>query len=401
MSAAMQSTTTDTLPLAEDWEVPLPPIQRPGNRVLHLVNGEHFSGAERVQVLLAKQLRKSGYPVDLVCLKPGRLPSQFDVDGSRLHLAPMRHRFDLGVVRAVSDLVREDGSYRLLHAHTPRAALIASLVSKRVELPWVYHVHSPAARDSSRRLRNWFNNAIERYSLRSCSHQVTVSNTLRNELIRQGWPEEKVTCVPNGVPALPMTQRRPASDGYFTLAMVALFRPRKGIEVLLDAMAKLKRNGRQIKLRCVGPFETPQYRAAIGKQINRLGLQDAVETIGFVSDVATQLQCVDALVLPSLYGEGMPMVVLEAMASGVPVIATRVEGTPEAIAHDREGLLAEPGDSRDLANQIERLASGQIDWDAMSNAALQRHRHDFSDLAMSQRLGLVYDRVLNTHAHAR
>ena len=99
-------------------------------------------------------------------------------------------------------------------------------------------------------------------------------------------------------------------------------------------------------------------------------------------------------ILPSLFGEGLPMVVLEAMAAGLPVIASNVEGVPEAIRDDREGLLVEPGLPQSLAGAIEDLTSGKLHYAAMSRAAQARHAECFSAEIMAQRVAEVYDDVL-------
>jgi len=106
----------------------------------------------------------------------------------------------------------------------------------------------------------------------------------------------------------------------------------------------------------------------------------------------------DVFVLPSLFGEGLPMVVLEAMAAGVPVVATRVEGIAEAIRDGEDGLLVEPKDPRPLAAAIARFVSGQVDWAAMSSNALARHAQLFSDETMAAGVADVYRRVLAARA---
>jgi glycosyltransferase involved in cell wall biosynthesis len=103
------------------------------------------------------------------------------------------------------------------------------------------------------------------------------------------------------------------------------------------------------------------------------------------------------MLLPSLYGEGLPMVVLEAMAAGLPVVATAVEGTPEAIRNGIDGLLAEPASATDLAFQIERLVTGKIDWNSCANSARSRHAKSFSDWTMSRGVASVYRQVIQNH----
>ena len=362
-------------------------------KVLHVVNGEHFSGAERVQSHLGRCLPKFGVSADFVCVKPGKFSNLLrENDGAwgKGFDAAMRHRLDLRAAFRVRDLVREHG-YDLLHAHTPRAAMITSLASTLTGVPWVYHVHSPAARDSANQVSNRINAWIEKRSLSGCTHLITVSESLRWDCIAKGTNEDDVTVVHNGVPAnRPNRVSIPTPGGRWTIGMVALMRPRKGLEVVLDAIAQLETEGHDVVLRCIGPFEAVEYEAEIEAQIARLGIGGRVERVGFTVDVPAALVKLDAMVLPSLFGEGLPMVVLEAMAAALPVIATRVEGTPEAITHGVEGLLAEPRDAASLADAIRELMTGQHDWSQMAEAACQRHGRCFSDLAMASGTADVY-----------
>ena len=125
-------------------------------RVLQLVNGEHYSGAERVQDLLAGSLTKFGYAVSFACLKHGKFAASRSTRSAPIHDCPMDSRIDFSVVGKCIDLIDQHG-YQLLHAHTPRSLMVASLVAARRRLPLVYHVHSPTSRDSARSLMNRVN----------------------------------------------------------------------------------------------------------------------------------------------------------------------------------------------------------------------------------------------------
>jgi glycosyltransferase involved in cell wall biosynthesis len=177
--------------------------------------------------------------------------------------------------------------------------------------------------------------------------------------------------------------------------MTALFRPRKGLEILLDALAILRHQGIPVRLHAVGPFENPEYENEIRRRIDALEIGHLIHWTGFTTDVAAELTKMDVFVLPSLFGEGLPMVVLEAMAAGVPVVATRVEGVPEAIEHGVSGLIANPNDPESLAACIKSVVQGDADWKALRQCALLRHSTEFSDSLMASRLSAIYRQILD------
>jgi glycosyltransferase involved in cell wall biosynthesis len=180
----------------------------------------------------------------------------------------------------------------------------------------------------------------------------------------------------------------------WTLGTAALFRPRKGLEVLLDALALLRGQGLPVRLRAVGAFETSDYERQIHARAEQLNLEDRIEWTGFAREIVPELAQMDLFVLPSLFGEGLPMVVLEAMAAGVPVVATRVEGVPEAIRDGQDGLLANPNNADDLAITIERIIRGAVDWSRLRESAIARHADGFSDRSMAEGTTAVYRSVL-------
>ncbi len=362
-------------------------------RVLHVINGEHYSGAERVQDLLALQLPQFGFEVGFACVKPDLFPKVRQAEQAKLYRIPMSGRFDLRCARRLAELIRVE-DYALVHAHTPRSVLVGSLAAKWADVPLVYHVHSPTARDSTRRLQNWLNAKLERWSIRHAAHLVAVSPSLQQLMQAEGFPAGRVSYVPNGVPTIEVPPRREPTKSW-TLGIAALFRPRKGIEVLIEALAKLRSQNIDVTLRAVGPFETPEYENEVMAQVAQLGVADAITWTGFTQDIAAELRQMDLFVLPSLFGEGLPMVVLEAMAARLPVIASHVEGVPKAIRHREEGLLVEPSSVSQLAMAIEELVAGkELDYSQLSENAHRRHAEKFSDQAMAANLAKVYERVL-------
>ena len=361
-------------------------------KVLHVINGEYYSGAERVQDLLASQLPAFGVDVTLACVKPRLFPEKRFSDAPLVHV-PMRNSFDILAANALCKLVKQE-QFDMIHAHTPRTVLLASQASWRTGVPYVYHVHSPTSADSTRSIRNWINAKVERWSLKRVRQLITVSSSLAEHMQAEGFSPEQIVVVRNGVACQQKLRNSQPPSCEWVIGTVALFRPRKGLEVLIEALALLRQKDLPVKLRCVGGFETAEYQQEILTQVKRLNLASCIEWTGFVRDVENQLTRMDLFALPSLFGEGLPMVILEAMAAGVPVVATRVQGAPEAIVSGRDGLLCEPKSAESLASAIESVITGNVDWQQLRSNALARQRAEFSDVAMAKGVAESYRKVM-------
>ncbi|MEQ1906813.1 MAG: glycosyltransferase [Pirellulaceae bacterium] len=357
-------------------------------RVLHIINGEHYSGAERVQDLLARQLPEMGFDVGFLCLKSGLFEANRQSRSAPITTVEMKSKFDNRPAKRVIELVRSEG-YTILHAHTPRSLMVGASAVATLKMPLVYHVHSPVGRDSKRWMANKVNTLVENYFLRRVSKMICVSSSLKKYMLSLGHADDRLVVVPNGVPVVSTPPiKKPQDD--FVLGMVALFRPRKGTEVLLEALAILRKRNIRVRLLAVGPFETKEYQQQIHSLAAQLGVAGQIEWTGFTKDVTAQLQRMHAMVLPSLFGEGLPMVVLEAMASGLPVIASQVEGIPEAIRDGVDGLLFEAANPAQLADQILAMKSDLNRWEQMGTSARERHRECLSDVAMATKIAAVY-----------
>jgi glycosyltransferase involved in cell wall biosynthesis len=261
-------------------------------------------------------------------------------------------------------------------------------------VPMVYHVHSPTSRDTTRPWANRINAMVERLSLRRVARVIAVSQAMADHIASEGFDPARIRVVTNGVPGPAVLPCRSTPVGCWTLGMVALFRPRKGLEVLLDAMAILLRQGIPVHLRAVGTFESAKYEAEIAARLRRLHLTEQVSWTGFTREVDAELRKMDLLVLPSLFGEGLPMVVLEAMAAGVPVVATRVPGVSEAIRDGQDGLLVDPDNPDKLAQAIAGVINGCYNWEKLRDSASERHAEQFSDRAVAARVAAVYSEIL-------
>lgn len=185
---------------------------------------------------------------------------------------------------------------------------------------------------------------------------VCISQFGRSQLMRLAAPAHwaKLQLCRLGVDAARFAPPvRAQANGSLRLLCVGRLTPAKGQLLLVHACAELQREGLPFELTLVG--DGPD-RARLEDAVRRHGLQHRVQFAGALNEreVQAELARADAFVLPSL-AEGIPVVLMEAMASGVPCISCPVNGIPELIDHGRSGLLATPGDVADLTAQLRRL----------------------------------------------
>gem|GEM_PF-1900333 len=274
-------------------------------KVLHVVNGEYYSGAERVQDNLALGLAQFGYGVVFACVKDGRFAETRRAKNVPLYRISMP---ELGWRKSIDRLIRvcAQENIALLHAHTPRTAVLCAGVHRRTGLPWVYHAHSPTLWDSKRYLKNIVVGLVDWWAARQADRIIAVSESLRRYWVRLGIPARRVVTVPNGVAAWKSLTVRKPPEGSWVLGTMALFRPRKGVEILLKAIQGLSSRGYRLRVLAVGPFESEHYERHLKEMTHRLGLDEIVTWTGFVENTQEMLLAMDLFVLPSLFGEGCP-----------------------------------------------------------------------------------------------
>lgn len=177
--------------------------------------------------------------------------------------------------------------------------------------------------------------------------------------------------------------------------VVALLEPRKGHRVFLEAVAALPGQASlaarvRFLIEGHGPLRGELEALAVYLGISRL-----VRFVGDESNIVDFMNCLDVLVLPSVRDEDFPNVILEAMALGKPVIASRLAGTPEQVHADVNGLLVEPGNPAQLSEAIAKLAGNPSLCQSMGMASRQRFDENFSDDIALKNYGKLYSSLLN------
>ena len=355
------------------------------------MNGEQYAGIERVVDILIGASSLFGYRARLALLKSRKMVEHM-VSKTDVHTFDMRSRFDLLAYRRVAALARDHGC-SMLHSHTVRSALIAAPAARLADIPWIHHVHSPALKDSSHWGRNCINFVAEWALIRRADHVITVSAELAEYVTTYyGVLPSRIRLARNGVRQL-ARQWLVNANGRKTVCVLGAFRPRKGIEVLISAADLLKERFSQLSFRLVGPFSEDSYEFDIRRQVSLHGLSDRIEFVGFTRDTQKELQSCDVFAFPSLYGEGMPMAVLEAMAAGCAIVGTHTPGVTELLENGA-GLLVEPGDARALADAIALYLENPHLAERSRVLARQRQCEQFDEMKMCRSVYEVYDRAM-------
>lgn len=336
-------------------------------RVLQLVNGEYYAGAERVQEMLLRYLDPHQFKPYCVALMNGVFVRQAHSLGLPVQLLPMRHKADITIIRELARFLRRE-QIDLVHTHTVRTNLVGRIAARIVGIPVVTHVHSHPRYDTDRLWKNLANDTLDRTTRCWTARFLCVSQHLREQFQREGVPSERLRVVPNGIDleyfrwsphlALAAEKLRGAlglSSEIRLVSMMALFRPIKGAEIFVAALAQLKNTLKNVHGLLVGAFASPFYQSYIEDHLQRLNMAQYVHCIGFQEDVRPALAASDLIVFPSLACEGMPFSLLEAMALGKPVIASNIGGLSEIVQDGHTGFLVPPRDTRALAQAVQTL----------------------------------------------
>ncbi|MCL4401857.1 MAG: glycosyltransferase [Acidobacteria bacterium] len=277
--------------------------------------------------------------------------------GLHIEVIPERFAFDLGVVpqlRAVLDRWQPD----IIQSHNFKAHFLVRFSGLCRRYAWLAFHHGYTAP----KLRVRIYNQLDRWSLRAARRIITVCRPFVLELQRMGISGSRITIQHNSIlPFVAPPAREVAAlrtrleipDQAKVILTVGRLSREKGHLDLLDAVALLRRRHPALSFRLVLAGEGPE-RDSIERRLAALGLSGAVLLAGHQADVRPYYAMADLFVLPS-HSEGSPNALLEAMAAGIPVVATSVGGVPEIARHGETALLVERGSAGQMAGAIERL----------------------------------------------
>ena len=320
-------------------------------------------GAEQQALQLAAGLQKHALSVAILTRKLSGLPVYEEINGVPVYrnITTVNIGKLFGLVYAVSVfwfLLRHRHSYDIIHCHlaqglhTPVALVIKFLLKKSV----IIKIGATGALSDFSVLRTSLMGHSMVRLLRHADRLVVVCKQAFTEALQNGIPKERIVLIPNSVDCTmfrPLSEQRQQGCITFTGRLDRM----KGVDVLIHAFALLKARGAAARLRIIGEGPEQENLKALASS---LCLADEVFFYGVRHDIPHLLNEAALFVLPSL-SEGLSNAVLEAMACGLPVVATRVGGIPDIITDGVNGLLVPPGQPEQLAEAL---------WHVLNDRAL-------------------------------
>jgi len=325
-------------------------------RIIQLKTLAGHGGAETLLLQITRELLAREHLVHTVLGERGWLEAQMIAEKQPVECIPLTSIYSVAYILRLVDIIRRKRAQVVL-SHGARVNLVGAIAASIAGIPSVSVEHNV---DNWR--TSWVMNIIDRKIASLNAHRIAVSRAVGMALIDLKILQvEKITVIPNGVffPSVNLCenirrqirQRFGFNDEHVVFCTVARLVEQKGHRYLLDIIPHIKREFPQIRFLFLG--DGP-LRANLEGRARSLGIYDLIHFAGAVDGVISLLPAFEGFVLPSLW-EGMPVALIEAMGMGIPVIATRVAGTPEVVTDGITGLLVPPSDSASLLTAIRRL----------------------------------------------
>ena len=379
-------------------------------KILYVITKSNWGGAQRYVFDLATNLPENEFDAVVVTGGNGPLIKKFDAAGVKTIPIPYLQR-DVNILKELLSFLDLLKIFRaekpdIIHLNSSKvgglgalAAFVAKLTIKNYKPKTVFTVHGWAFKENRSLLWQitiflicWFSSLFQ--------DKIILVDTADFETAKKFIPLRKLVLIFNGIGKINFLPREEAriflgqkkggiESDTILIGTIAELIKNKGLNYLIDAAELIKPRvaNKELRIIIIGDGED---REKLQKQIKSLGLEEGVFITGFVPDARHYLKALDIFVLPSLK-EGLPYSVLEAMAAGLPIIASQIGGIPDLIEQDKEGLLVPPKDSTTLADIIIQLYADAKKRQILGNNARKKLETDFPLNALLEKTIKLYE----------
>jgi len=367
--------------------------------VLHLIDGLTFGGAETLLRDLASGLEKRGYRVTVGYSTPGPFVQELVDKGLTLKRIPRLAMIDPIFLLRMVRLMQLDPP-QIVHTHLFKSDFHGRVAARLAGVPVVVSTLHNNDSWAKNRILGRIYGATARFADRL----IAVSPEVREyHLDKTGVPVDKVMVIENGVDVAAFSGHEAGAKAVRTefgiaptaplFGIIGRLKPQKDLPTFLLAAVEILRQQPDARFLVVG--DGP-LREELEAQAKELDLLPALIFTGMRKDISTIMAAVDVLVLSSLW-EGLPVILLEAMAAARPVVSTAVDGVKSVVLPDASALLVNTGSPSALADACVKLARDPVLRQKMGNSGLKRVSDFYSLDAMIDRISKLYIELLREH----
>jgi len=366
--------------------------------VLQLISSFGFFGAEGVVLELSKELSRVGIDLYVGVFRNRQNPHTEVANGAKGYglktgVFPCNGRFDPKTVFLIREFAKEKG-IDLIHSHGYKANFYSAMAASFTRLPLITTCHNWIGTGFKMK----FYERLDKIILRRFNKVIAVSDEIKREILNLWLPKSKVSVISNGIDLNrfegignnKIREELKIDPHCKVVGTIGRLTEEKGhIYLLQTAKEVLKRFSDAIFL-IIG---SGSLKEELEDQAKAMGLENKVIFTGVRRDIPEILNSIDVFVLPSLI-EGLPMVLLEAMAAQKPIIATKVGEIPKILEQGKLGFLVKPKDVRGLADAIVSVLKDNDKINKISRKLYNKVRDNYSSEKMAERYLRVYQEIL-------
>ncbi len=369
--------------------------------VCHIVSGDRWAGAEAQVAALLKYLhRHRDLLLSAMVLNAGRLADEIRGLGIQVDVIPEQHH-TLRSALHHAEIILSGKSVQILHSHRYKENLLAALLARRCRVPIVVRTQHglPEPLQGFRRAKQTLIQLADHCVARWATDRIISVSLEMTETLARRIPRTSIQTIPNGVDLETVQSRFSKSEAQARLSLplnakvigtAGRLEPVKRLDLFLEMARRIRDRRSDVRFLIAGEGREEEPLRALAA---RLGIEKEMLFLGHRNDVYDVLRAFDMMVLTSDH-EGLPMVLLEAMALGALIVARSVGGIPEAIQSGLSGVLVNSGDAAALAEACLRALDGTDDSRRMTEAARKLAQERFSSERTAGEVRWLYHSLL-------
>lgn len=373
--------------------------------ILYTVLSGDIAGGQKMCFNIMVAARKTGYNPILLSQTQGPFVDLVEKEDIKTYIISLKRTFYFHRILSLIKILKNE-KIDLIHSHdTVAGNILIRMAGLITNIPIISHIH--CKNHFSRNIFSCvFAKTLDNLTAKICKHIIAVSESIKKDLIDQGYPKKKIKVIYNAIdielsPAAYDRSELLKELGIESDARIFLhigrLSPDKGQEDLLEAMGLITKT--RDDTYCLFAGEDIQYENRFKDRLNGkikiYGLEKFAKLLGFRKDIDVLISVSDVVVLPS-YEEGLPLVVLEAMKNKKPIVAYATGGITEAVKNGENGYLVEKGDVEGLKNALTAVVENPLRSMEMGERGFRIVKEKFDIRSQNNKIFKIYkDNLIN------